>query len=330
MGKPLMKNWTAPEGTEYEVCDETARRMAEGCYFTDRSAVADNVYDMKTSDLQDLFEQLRPGTYLESSPQIAMYEFSTGEYNAEGKRGIVDKDIKKPVILIMAGIHGNEKAGTLSVYKFFKDLCEKKNIPAYIPEGTIFKVVPVVNPNGYDAKKRDNRNLNEANVGVDLNRNFSYNWAPAADTKNNYGTEAESEKETKAIKNWLLDNATADLFIDVHNSGNANEVAMVVGLNDEKTKKAKKIALQGLDRVIPYWKDVLKYSEDSIFSYSSFVDETGGCVYYASQTLGIPSIALELSSMQNGSTEVLSEETIAAGAEALGNILMEAIRRLEE
>jgi hypothetical protein len=47
------------------------------------------------------------------------------------------------------------------------------------------------------------------------------------------------------------------LYIDLHNQSVVNEVTTIFG----RTDKEKKIALRGLDRIIPYWKNVIKYRE---------------------------------------------------------------------
>ena len=167
---------------------------------------------------------------------------------------------------------------------------------------------------------------------------------------------------------WLKANNDAELFIDFHNSTSdgkdenektiwvINEVAMVVGLNTEKMKEVKRTALRGLDRVIPFWRYDRQYTEHNmtappastdepwddpnmkapVFSYSSFYNIPGASVYYATDKLGISSITLECSSLQNADMSdkrtayPFTPETIAAGAEALGNILLEFYESSED
>lgn len=295
-------------------------------YFTAREALA-NATTLNTDGIYALYDKLsatrnslgKDG----NGKDIYEYVFSTGEYNTEGARGELDANIKKPTFLVMSGIHGNERAAVLSTYKFFKDLASGYNMPDFFPEGAIFKVVPVVTPYGFDNKSRLNGEL--ADGGVNINRNFDYNWVQTEADGNYSGAAACNQPETQAITNWLNDNKDAVLFIDMHGSDNFNEVAMVVGLKDnDDATKAKKTALRGLDKIIPYWKNGIKYQADSIFSYASYANAGGGAVYYAAGELGIPSIALECSRKQNGATEWCAAETIAAGADALGNILLEA------
>lgn len=274
------------------------------------------------------------------------YVISTGEYNTAGyyyKYG-TDVDIKKPKYLILSGIHGAERKAVLSAYRFIRDLLSGHNIPAQFREGCVIHIMPVGNPSGIDTYTRTNDN------GVDLNRNFNWNWEETKAGTNRYsGSSAMSEKETQAIANWLNANINAEVFIDCHNSGIVNEVAMIMGVPDnEAVDNAKKIALRGLDRIVPLWRDVIGYQpmetvqwnsktkeietvvKEPIFSQSVSNDEGGMAAYYATDVVGVPSLVLELSSYQNGNysdfianEHLITPETIAAGAEALGNILIE-------
>ena len=320
MSKPLMKNWTAPDGTEYEVCDPVARNRF---YSTERKEFP-NALNIKSADIYALYEGLTP-IWNEltdddgSATGLREYIFSTGQYNVAGERGDLDADIRKPVILVMSGMHGLERSAILSTYRFFEDLVARRNIPSNIPEEVIFKVVPLVNPWGTDHSSTGGEGSSRTNEnGVNINRDFA----------------AFSQKETRALRKWFRENAAdTKLLLDVHNSGNVNEVTMFVGLNDNAmVAEAKRTALRGVGKVIPYWKNVIGYPDDAIYSYTSYKPvksgEDGG-VYYAARELGIPAIAEELSAMQKGSTEFFSPETIAAGAEGIGNVIVQFVEEIK-
>lgn len=274
------------------------------------------------------------------------YVISTGERNTYGTfytRYGEDAHIKKPKYLVLSGIHGNERKTALSTYRFIRDVLRGHNVPKAFKEGATICVMPVGTPSAFNAFERLNGD------GVNINRDFSSD-APAI--------------ETQAIANWMKDNLDADLFIDVHNSGSVNEVVAILGAaNNAVADMAKKIALRGVDRVIPFWKGyypdnvespyVIEDAEGNkklatkkdadgktvvdtknmpyIFSYSVSSNEKldGTAFLYASEVLGIPSIAVELSTYYGDYSEwvknetVYPKETIAAGAEAIGNILIE-------
>lgn len=275
------------------------------------------------------------------------YVISTGEYNTEGYNGgndsdgdgyedYLDRDIKKKKYLILSGIHGCERKAVLSAYRFILDVLRGHNMPTGFLESSVVNIMPVGNPSGFTAFTRTN------NEGVDINRNFDWNWEETNPGTSYYsGASVASEKETQAIVNWLNENRDAELFVDCHNCSAVNEVASIMGLaDDEETDRAKKIALRGLDRIIPYWRDVIGYTAHEarpngtvlppVYSYSTSMPINGAVAYYAADALGIPSMALEMSTLQNGdfsdwyeNQHLVTPETIAAGAEIIGNILLE-------
>jgi hypothetical protein len=214
--------------------------------------------------------------------------------------------------------------------------------------------MPVGTPSAINKFKRPNDNPSTVDgvtcVGVDINRNFDWKWVSGINSSYpvlygvySYGSSAGSEKETQAIVNWLASNTDADLFIDFHNSGQINEQVVVMGLADTQ----KKIAMRGLDRIIPYWRDVIGYPEtmtsssgekNVIFSYTATA-EIAGAHCYAQEVLGINSIAIETSvfyptgnlnyAVFDADRFLCPPETIAMGAEALGNILIEFYEQVD-
>lgn len=277
------------------------------------------------------------------------YEISTREYPTDGLYANAyesDPQIKKPKYLILSGIHGDERKACLSTYRFIRDVLRGHNVPKHFREGVTLCVMPVGTPSAINAFNRPSENA------VDINRNFDWNWESKTVPSELYGTHtygsyAESEKETQAIVNWLKSYPDADLFIDYHNSGQINEQVVVIGLADTQ----KKVAMRGIDRIIPYWRDVIGYPKkmtltvgsttkdmDVIFSYTATAP-VAGAYCYAHEVLGINSLAIETSVFYPipdanpyvdlghdkflGNRYLCTPETIAMGAEALGNILLE-------
>ena len=266
---------------------------------------------------------------------IYEYVISTGEYNTDGSlTGWYGDEIKKPKYLILSGLHGGiERQSIISTYRFIRDIVTGHNIPAQFSEGCVIHVIPVGNPYSLDNNIRNNEN------GVDINRNFDWNFGVNVAEGKNPGNSAASEKETQAIANWLNANSDAQLFLDCHNQGAAvNEVAWLFGLTDsEEYAVSKKIALRGIDRVIPLWRDTIGYTDKTVYPVALSLDEGGLAIFYASEVLSIPSLAIELSPFQNGSqadyeanTKVITSETAAAGAEVIGNILIEFYKHYGE
>jgi murein peptide amidase A len=90
------------------------------------------------------------------------------------------------VVLLMAGIHGNEAAGVPVLERLGRELMDRPELLA----GRTVVILPQVNPDGVKANKRRNAN------GVDLNRNF-----PADNFKTTkcHGDEPLSQPESRAV-----------------------------------------------------------------------------------------------------------------------------------
>lgn len=317
-------------------------RRLMGAYSTTREKLGEAYTDTKkyqSGYIHDLYDELMakyPNNVRKTTYHIDdgtadgfdnhAYEISTGDYPTDAvyvQQYGNNPPIKKPKYLILSGIHGRERRAVFSTYRFIRDLLSGHNVPQAFREGAIISVIPVGTPSSFDAFTR------ESASGVNINRNFN------AETP---------EKETQAIMNWLNANADADLLIDVHNNGALNEKVLILGLpNNSISNTARKTALRGVDNIIPYWRDVIKYEDpvkaegldgtvkerDVVYSYTATPDMDGISIRYAQNVVGIPSITIELASFYGDHTDFTADmkadspEAVAMGAEALGNILLE-------
>ena len=98
-------------------------------------------------------------------------------------------------VLVVGGIHGNEPASPPTV---------RAMVGATFADDVQVWLVPELNPDGVEAGTRWNAN------GVDLNRNFSWDWRPV-----DGGDGPISEPETLAIT-LLVDAIDPDLAVWVH------------------------------------------------------------------------------------------------------------------
>ncbi len=105
-------------------------------------------------------------------------------------------------VLVFGVIHGDEQAG-LQVVALLEELP--------VPEGVDLYLVDSMNPDGVANNTRGNAN------GVDLNRNFPYNWGPiGAPGDGQYaGSAAASEPEAQAVVE-LITALRPDLVIWYH------------------------------------------------------------------------------------------------------------------
>lgn len=81
---------------------------------------------------------------------------------------------KKPAVFFMGSIHGNEHPGAELLYMYAEWLVNEKEPDAsWILHNIYTLILPVANPDGFDAYKRVNANC------VDVNRNFPKGWGGA-------------------------------------------------------------------------------------------------------------------------------------------------------
>ncbi|XP_017026987.1 zinc carboxypeptidase-like [Drosophila kikkawai] len=139
-------------------------------------------------------------------------------------------DGPKKAILLDAAIHGNEWITTTVALKAIYELVTGKN---NFLEKSDWYILPMVNPDGYEytlPKKNDkwmkNRKPNEGGeIGVNLNRNFDFNWDKTKDRSNmswseNYrGSKPLSEPESLALANLMKELTKSNkevIYISLH------------------------------------------------------------------------------------------------------------------
>lgn len=153
----------------------------------------------------------------------------------------LNKNEDEPAILLTAAHHGREPLSTEVCLYLIENLCQNYNkndtITDWIQSTEIW-IVPVVNPDGYEQVFGDDPELRywrknirdnnqneifEAGIdGVDLNRNYEYNWNLCSDTlwssEFYRGPAPFSESETYAIKK-LCEQEQFTFVVDFHSSG---------------------------------------------------------------------------------------------------------------
>ena len=120
-----------------------------------------------------------------------------------------------PKIIIVAGQHGSEKSSVISTLYFVRDLVQnwgKSSALDYLRNNVEIIIIPVANPWGFDNVQYKNYN------GVNLNRNYDYNFTPGDDpSAQSYGGASPFDQpETQAIRDVILSNKDALIVIDYH------------------------------------------------------------------------------------------------------------------
>lgn len=111
--------------------------------------------------------------------------------------GDPDSPGTKPRVRLTGGIHGSELISSELMIYFIRYILESYGADADITDlvdSRYIAIIPVLNPDGLAVAGRRNDN------GVDLNRNFSYAWAPGY----GYGTAPFSEPESQALRDFSL------------------------------------------------------------------------------------------------------------------------------
>lgn len=114
-----------------------------------------------------------------------------------------------PKICLTSGLHGNERGAVVALFNCIKQIITgSDDVSESMRNSAEYRIVPVVNPGGFNDNTRDTRH------GVNLNRNFGWEWGPGEHP----GSAAYSEYESKALKAWCDEQAPDTLFmIDMHN-----------------------------------------------------------------------------------------------------------------
>lgn len=251
------------------------------------------------------------------------YKFATDNHIGEAGQRPKDSIADKNTILLVSGVHGNERSSVMGTYQFCRDLCMCKHGLENIRGNYILKVIPLVNPSGFNNNTRFNSatRVGSTNIGVNINLNFTKYWQETPVTSyNDYGGASPADqKETQIVERWLASNSNAILFIDYHNSGYVNEVSYLAGENVSAIKNA---FLKSMNKLQGYLENQCDFSSGLIFSYVGNFNHSA-MSYYQAQNVGIAnSVCLEASYNQN-SSGLNSSTTIKTNAEILGNFLVE-------
>lgn len=140
--------------------------------------------------------------HLTRAVAVATLAFALGAANAAAaERSVIGHSVEgRPIlatlngdpaaplqVLVVGSIHGNETAGM----RVTRQLLAR---PA--PRNAALRIVPTLNPDGVAANTRGNAH------GVDLNRNFPYDWAPLGGGEYS-GPHRLSEPESRAARRLI-------------------------------------------------------------------------------------------------------------------------------
>ena len=130
-------------------------------------------------------------------------------------------------VLFYAQQHGDEVSGKDALLFLVRDAVRS---PESFPEDVELRILPMVNPDGaeydiardrYEKWRKNRRNNGNGTYGVDLNRNYGYEWGtggssddPSSDVY--MGPKPFSEPETQVIRDFVEAHLNAKVLLTFH------------------------------------------------------------------------------------------------------------------
>ncbi|KAK9501207.1 hypothetical protein O3M35_002277 [Rhynocoris fuscipes] len=143
-----------------------------------------------------------------------------------------DSSVRKPVIVIDAGIHAREWIAPAVALHILYELVENYDKNKNLTDAVEWHIIPLLNPDGYEFSRTEDRmwRKNRANTsnpfcpGVDLNRNFDLYFGGSGTSldpcdETYIGTGPFSEPETRALRNYAVKLKNVKLYLTFHSYG---------------------------------------------------------------------------------------------------------------
>ncbi|XP_063612315.1 carboxypeptidase B-like [Penaeus indicus] len=212
----------------------------------------------------------------------------------------------RPVIVVDGGAHAREWVSPAAALYLVGRLLES---PA-LARGVEWRVIPLLNPDGYvyswthDRLWRKNRAKFEGEdcIGVDLNRNFDYAWggpdsSPDPCTSMHMGRRPFSERESKAVRDVVLEGNRTQVYVTLHSYGQEIIFPWVSSFTDHQNHEKMSHVGEGMARAIEA-NDGTKFR---VGNGKSFLYSFGGTsIDWAAGAVGVPLVfAMELRDMRH-------------------------------
>lgn len=237
----------------------------------------------------------------ENSP---IFEYVVSPYQGAPNSGLTES---LPTIIIVCGVHGNEKASTWAVYEMLKKMFNGNVGFNQIRANCKLKIIPILNRYGFDNNSRTNA------AGTDINRTFS-----------NLST-----FEAKVLSDWMKANEDALAFIDYHNTANHGWYTYLL-TSDYKTREMYSSLVRTL---APIWET--KYGFD-VWSQAENEDRfvftrghiSSGSSYHALNVAKIKnSVTLEIGNYDPNSSKLYTKTVLETAVDLLANWLLSLLRK---
>lgn len=165
-------------------------------YSSDVNLILDNLSHERLIDLyneiyHNSYEYAKKG-YIKNDKNLPFYEINLGGN-------------ERPTILIVSGVHGDEKSSVIGSFLTFKNFCYSQDkIHNFVLDNFSLIFVPCINVSGFNTNSRNNKN------DVDLNRDFINT----------------TQYETKALTSFIEENKSRiKMILDSHNAYNEQYIS---------------------------------------------------------------------------------------------------------
>lgn len=221
-------------------------------------------------------------------------------------------------ILLSSGMHPWELPAMFGLAHFIKHLMTTPYMHEgfkYIKENVRIKIIPIVNPWGFNQYPKEYVNVN----GININRNFDSNgrwdtFPTDGDYFNRKGSTPFSEAETIILRDWAIENKNSEFWIDCHtgmNNPHVNNWVYYMSMDPLRDK-----VLSALDKLEKRIK--VKYDIEEPTKIVD-VDNPGSLrQWYSVETLGLSSVTVEISNgwgtdINNESEDITEYEVALTG-----------------
>jgi hypothetical protein len=311
--------YEAPTVEGYEAVDHVSDNIVLDTVYT--------VYDDLVTNYPDYVTRTQLGLDASGTYPIYRYEFKPDDVVTSASN-----NKKLPKIIIITGVHGEEKSSVISLRNFMRDVANNWStnpLLEFVRWNVHLVIIPIVNPYGFMLRRRKNAN------NVDLNRQGSFRWEIGGSTNPSApdykGTAPFSEVEAQYVRDTILSNLDAIAFYDYHMNGSSGDEYRTMFWHEFDGQintfnelhliakhDIKKITIEGQKRYgIP--------SNSGFIGYVSYNNVNPTLAAYA-YSQGIKGHVIECTRKIVGETNVYSAKTLQLCTEFIGNKILSTIR----
>src|SRR5699024_6815527 len=291
--------------------------------------------DVTTDEIYTEYERIRnlDADYIKrdtigsSVQKRPIYAYTAKPVNLNGGgNGVVGIQPVIPKIIIVAGVHGDERSTVFSAMEILELITTKwrdNKLLEFFRFNVEFVIIPLVNPDGFNIASRRNSN------DVDINRDMPEAWTRVSSGYAKNGTEPLSQPETRALNEFLLNNNDASFSIDFHTTSTKKDgVQQQLGYASTLLPKLSKTMNKSLQGTTRKWKKDYSYLPQNPNTKLMYVGDSpvGGSVARQATAYGINATLLEMARSIEASPEGLNTEYTETINTMTTELLVESVK----